>query len=209
MLIQVFEAGPAATNGYVVADHENGRSLIIDTPHGTAAALANQARQWQAPVQSFVNTHAHWDHLLDNAEVRRLTGAQFGIHRDSVPLLDLPQTQWFGLEIAMPVCPPDFFLEEGRRLEVGDLKFEILHCPGHCPGSVALFEPKERVVFTGDVLFAGSIGRTDLPGGDHATLLTSIREKLLTLGDDVRVFAGHGPVTTIGRERRQNPFLVR
>lgn len=108
----------------------------------------------------------------------------------------------------MPKCEPDIFLEEGRPLEVGDLKFQILECPGHCPGSVALFEPTERVVFTGDVLFAGSIGRTDLPGGDHELLLASIREKLLPLGDDVRVFAGHGPATTLGRERRHNLFLA-
>jgi len=208
MLMQVFEAGPAATNGYLVADREHGRSLVIDAPLGTAAAMVKQARQWNAPIQCFVNTHAHWDHLLDNAELRRLTGAPFGLHRDGVPLLELPQPAWFGLDIEMPACRPEMFLEEGRPLQVGALRFEILECPGHCPGSVALFEPTARVVFTGDVLFAGAIGRTDLPGGDYATLLRAIRQKLLPLGDDVRVFAGHGPATTIGRERRQNPFLT-
>lgn len=90
MLIQVFAAGPAATNGYVVADHEHGRSLVIDAPLGTAAAMVNQARQWRSPITHLINTHAHWDHVLDNAEVRRRTGAPFGIHRDSAPLLTLP-----------------------------------------------------------------------------------------------------------------------
>ena len=101
----------------------------------------------------------------------------------------------------------DFHLAEGEALTVGDLNFEIFDCPGHCPGSVTLYERRENVAFVGDVLFAGSIGRTDLPGGNHATLLRSIREKLFTLDDRVRVLPGHGPATTIGIERRENPFL--
>jgi hydroxyacylglutathione hydrolase len=140
--------------------------------------------------------------------VLRLTKAKFGIHAESAPLLELPQTRMFGIDETIEPSVPDFFLEEGQPVELGDLKFEILHCPGHCPGSVVLFERRERVAFVGDVLFAGSIGRTDLPGGDHATLLRSIREKLWPLGDDVRVLPGHGPSTTIGRERRTNPFLA-
>jgi glyoxylase-like metal-dependent hydrolase (beta-lactamase superfamily II) len=207
MLIEVFEAGPVATNGYLIADCRGGRALVIDAPQTTAPALAAQARAWQTPVECLVNTHAHWDHFLDNAAVLRLTGARFGIHRESAPLLKLPQTRMFGLDIEIEAATPDFFLEEGKPLAVGELRFEILHCPGHCPGSACLYEERERVVFTGDVLFAGSIGRTDLPGGDYALLLASIREKLLVLDDDVQVYAGHGPVTTIGVERRSNPFL--
>ncbi len=208
MLIQVFETGPAATNGYLVADQERGHALVIDAPYRAASAMVDQARRWQTPIRYLVNTHAHWDHLLDNAALLRLTNAQLALHRDGVPLLRLPQLQWFGLDLEMPVCAPDIFLDDGLTLTVGGLQFQILHCPGHCPGSVALFAPAERVVFTGDVLFAGSIGRTDLPGGDAATLLRSIQEKLLPLGDDVRVYAGHGPVTTLGDERRHNPFLA-
>ncbi len=170
--------------------------------------MLEQARRWDTRVAFLLTTHPHWDHILDNAELLRPSGAQYALHRDGVPLLALPQTQMFGLDLEMPACKPDFFLEEGNPLAVGNLSFEILHCPGHCPGSVALFERRERVVFTGDVLFAGTIGRTDLPGGNRATLLRSIREKLLPLGDDVRVFAGHGPETTIGNERQQNPFLA-
>jgi glyoxylase-like metal-dependent hydrolase (beta-lactamase superfamily II) len=154
-----------------------------------------------------LNTHAHWDHYWDNAEVLRRTGAKFGIHAESAPLLRLPQPRLFGIDEEIEPSAPDFFLVEGETLAVGGLKFEILHCPGHCPGSVVLFERRERVAFVGDVLFAGSIGRTDLPGGDHELLLAGIREKLLPLGDDVKVLAGHGPVTTLGRERWTNPFL--
>lgn len=209
MLIETFESGPVSTNGYVVADRQGGQSVIIDAPQGAASAMVEQARQWNAPVAFLINTHAHWDHFWDNAEVLRLTKARFGIHAASAPLLQVPQARMFGIQEEIEPSEPDFLLEEGKPLVVGDLKFEILDCPGHCPGSVALFERRERVVFVGDVLFAGSIGRTDFPGCDHEALMRSIRQNLLPLGDDVRVLAGHGPATTIGEERRTNPFLVR
>jgi glyoxylase-like metal-dependent hydrolase (beta-lactamase superfamily II) len=207
MIIETFEAGPVATNGYLVADRQGGKAVAIDAPQGVAALMVEQAREWKTPIDYLVNTHAHWDHFLDNAELLRLTGAKFGIHRESAPLLTLPQTRYFGLGLDIEPTKPDFFLEEGEIFVVGDLRFEILHCPGHCPGSVVLYERKERAAFVGDVLFAGSIGRTDLPGGDQQLLLDGIRGKLLPLGDDVRVYSGHGPVTTIGVERRTNPFL--
>lgn len=208
MLIETFTAGPVATNGYVVGDHRGGTAVIIDAPQGAAAAMVAQARDWNSRVACLVNTHAHWDHFWDNAAVVRLTGARFGIHRASAPLLAIGQEKLFGIEEEIEPSAPDFFLEEGRELVVGGLRFEILHCPGHCPGSVALWEARERAVFVGDVLFAGSVGRTDLPGGDYETLLRSIQEKLVPLGDDARVYPGHGPVTTIGLERRRNPFLT-
>jgi len=207
MLLEVFETGPVATNGYVVADREGGQALIVDAPQGAAPAMIEQARRWKTPVAFLANTHAHWDHFWDNAAILRLTDAKLGIHSDSAPLLRVPQAKMFGIQEEIEPSTPDFLLEEGKPVEVGDLKFAILDCPGHCPGSVALFERRERVVFVGDVLFAGSIGRTDLPGGDAETLLRSIRKKLLPLGDDVRVFSGHGPATSIGRERQTNPFL--
>ena len=208
MLVEVFEGGPVATNGDLVGDRRGGEALVIDAPQDTAAAMVAQAREWNTPIRFLINTHAHWDHFLDNTALLRLSGAKFGIHRESAPLLKVPQTQMFGLDINSEPGTPDFFLEEGKALTVGELKFEILHCPGHCPGSVALFEPRERVAFVGDVLFAESIGRTDLPGGDYETLMKSICEKLLPLGDEVRVYSGHGPATTIGEERKRNPFLV-
>jgi glyoxylase-like metal-dependent hydrolase (beta-lactamase superfamily II) len=208
MLIEVFEAGPAATNGYLVADKPGGHALVIDAPLGTADALVAKAKEWRTPIEVLINTHAHWDHFLDNAALLRLTHAKFGLHRDGLPLFRLPQTRMFGLDIDIEPTTPDFFLDEGEPLTVGGLKFEILLCPGHCPGSVVLFERRERVLFTGDVLFPGSVGRTDLPGGDYNTLINVIRNKLLPLGDDVKIFAGHGPETTIGVERRHNPFLT-
>lgn len=209
MIIETFEAGPVATNGYLVADKEGGKALVIDAPQGVARLMVEQARKWNTPIVTLVNTHGHWDHVLDNAELLRLTGATFGIHRESAPLLALPQARYFGLDFEIEPAKPDFFLEEDQPLDIGELRFEILHCPGHCPGSVVLFERRQRVAFVGDVLFAGSVGRTDLPGGSHEALIRSIREKLLPLGDDVQVLAGHGAVTTIGEERRTNPFLTK
>jgi hydroxyacylglutathione hydrolase len=209
MLIEVIVAGPLETNSYFVADQAGSPALVIDAPPSSTASLVARGRIWHSPITHLVNTHAHFDHYLDNAAVVRETGARFGLHRDGVPLLSLPQAQMFGYDLANEPCQPSFFLEEGRTLCVGDLHFEVFHCPGHCPGSVALFERSERVVFVGDVLFSGSIGRADLPGGNQQMLLNSIHEKLLPLGDDVRVFSGHGPATTIGQERRQNPFLNR
>ena len=209
MLIVTFVAGPAETNGFLVADQAGGQALIIDAPQGTATDMTAKAQQWNTPVTYLLNTHAHWDHYWDNAEILQRTGAKFGIHAESAPLLKLPQAQMFGLDATIAPSQPDFFLTEETPVMVGDLKFEVLHCPGHCPGSVALFERAQRVVWTGDVLFAGTIGRTDLPGGNFEQLLDSIRRQLLPLGDDVKVFAGHGPATTIGQERRTNPFLTR
>jgi glyoxylase-like metal-dependent hydrolase (beta-lactamase superfamily II) len=208
MIIETFEAGPVATNGYLVADKLQGVAAVIDAPQGAASLIVEQARKWNTPIAFLLNTHAHWDHILDNAELLRLTAAKFGIHRESAPLLSLPQARYFGLDLDIEPSHPDFFLEEGKPLDVGSLQFEILHCPGHCPGSVVLFERKERTAFVGDVLFAGSVGRADLPGGNYEVLMRSICEKLLPLGDNVRVFPGHGPVTTIGNERLTNPFLA-
>jgi glyoxylase-like metal-dependent hydrolase (beta-lactamase superfamily II) len=208
MIIEAFESGPVATNGYLVGDRRGGESVAIDAPQGVAVAMVEQAREWNSPIHFLINTHGHWDHIWDNAELIRLTGARFGIHRESAPLLTVQQTRMFGLDAEIEQVTPNFFLEEGRPCVVGELRFEIFHCPGHCPGSIVLYEPRERVAFVGDVLFAGSVGRTDLPGGDTETLLSSIAGKLLSLGDDVRVFPGHGPPTTIGQERRRNPFLA-
>ena len=208
MLLQTFETGPASTNGYLIADHTGGTAAVIDAPLDSTEAMIEQADQWKTPIAFLLTTHPHWDHVLDNDNLLALTGARFGLHRDAIALLSLPQTRMFGIDLPMPARRPDLFLDEGATISVGDLNLEIFDCPGHCPGSVALFERRERILFTGDVLFAGTIGRTDLPGGDLDLLLRSIREKLLPLGDDVRVLPGHGTETTLGEERLRNPFLI-
>ena len=131
-----------------------------------------------------------------------------GPHKDDQVLLQhvAESARAFGIRNASNVTP-DRWLEDGDQVQVGELTFEVLHCPGHSPGSVALFNAEQRLAIVGDVLFAGSIGRTDLPGGNQRQLLDSIRDKLLPLGDDVAIISGHGPTSTIGRERATNPFL--
>src|SRR6267154_3309696 len=126
MIIETFEAGPVATNGYLVADKPGGKALVIDAPQGVASLMVEQAGRWSTPITHLVNTHGHWDHFLDNAELLRQTGAKFVIHRDIAPLLAIPQAAYFGLDLEIEPTQPDFLLEEGHPLVVGDLHFEIL-----------------------------------------------------------------------------------
>ncbi|MCX7886807.1 MAG: MBL fold metallo-hydrolase [Verrucomicrobiae bacterium] len=207
MLVASFEGGPVATLGYLIADHPGGTAVAIDSPLDTAERMIHQARQWKTTIAYLLITHPHWDHFLDNKKLTAHSGAQLGLHREGLPMLQLPQLRMFGWDEDMPPCDADFFLEQNQPVLAGNLKLDVIHCPGHCPGSVAFFIAAEKTLFTGDVLFAGSVGRTDLPGGNMETLLDSIRQKLLPLGDDVRVLPGHGPETTLGQERHTNPFL--
>jgi glyoxylase-like metal-dependent hydrolase (beta-lactamase superfamily II) len=161
-------------------------------------------------LEKILLTHAHIDHAGGTAELARSLGLPIeGPHTGDQFWIDgLPeQARMFGL----PTCErfvPDRWLDEGDRVQVGEVVFEVRHCPGHTPGHVIFFSPADRVAFVGDVLFAGSIGRTDFPGGDYDTLIRAIREKLFPLGDDVRFVPGHGPMSTFGEERRSNPFVA-
>jgi len=154
-----------------------------------------------------VNTHGHFDHTAANAYLKRATGAELLIHRADEPLI-LGQSRnaaFWGIEVE-DSPPADRYIDEGDLIVIGDITLQVIHTPGHTPGGVSLFT--DRMVFVGDTLFQGSIGRTDFPGGDYRQLISSIKEKLLPLGDDVIVYPGHGPQTTIGQERQTNPFLV-
>jgi len=171
-------------------------------------------RNWQplpmqaSEISAVVLTHAHLDHVLGVPSIAAETGAPVWLHPADRPLYDAvpDQAVWFGLAPPERLTAPDQDLAHGARLQVGGLSFEVRHAPGHSPGSVCLLGP--GVVLSGDVLFAGSIGRTDLPGGDFETLIASIERELLPLPDDTILYSGHGPETTIGRERQTNPFLT-
>ncbi len=209
MIIETFESGPVATNGYLVADKRGGAGAFIDAPMGAGKAMLTKARDLDLSLVALLNTHGHWDHIAENARLMRVAGVPLWAHREDELIMKHPevQTRFFSSSLVIEPTQTSRFLNEGDAVEVGALKFRVLHLPGHCPGHIGLFEPSEKVLFSGDVLFAGSVGRADIPGADWETLLKSINEKVLTLGDDVTVYPGHGPATTIGAERESNPYL--
>ncbi|PYP41387.1 MAG: MBL fold metallo-hydrolase [Gemmatimonadetes bacterium] len=197
-----------AENCFLVIDEQTHQCAIVD-PGQEAGLILHKIEQAAAQPVAIWLTHAHVDHVLGVAEVARQTGAIVWLHPADRPLYDgvAEQAAWFGLAAPEEQPAPDRDLVASEQLKVGGLSFDVRHAPGHSPGSVCFVG--HGVVFSGDVLFAGSIGRTDLPGGDFETLIASIERELLPLPDDTIVYSGHGPETTIGRERRTNPFLNR
>lgn len=197
--------GQFAENCYLVADRRTREAVIIDPGEEPAMFLAElDTRAWT--LRAIWLTHAHIDHILGVGAVRRATGAPIHLHPLDRPIYDaLPQFgAWMGMQLEPPP-PPDVALEPGMALQVGRLTFDVRFTPGHTPGSVSFVG--HDTVFGGDVLFNGSIGRTDLPGGDYATLMASIQSQFLSLPDSTVVHSGHGRDTTIGIERLTNPFL--
>jgi hydroxyacylglutathione hydrolase len=197
--------GPFAENTWLVADTDTGDALVLD-PGGETARVLGLA-QPDLRIGRIVATHGHVDHIVGAEDLRRRTGASFHIHAGDEPFVRALPGQAAGLGFGAARSPEvASFLADGDVVRVGNHEGRILHTPGHSPGGVCLHFPADGVIFTGDTLFAGSVGRTDLPGGDAATLLRSIRERILPLGDEVRFFPGHGPAGTLGEERRSNPY---
>lgn len=207
MHLEVLEVGPAAANCYLVICQETGQAAVID-PGGEPERILAAIEKRGANVQYIINTHGHADHIAANAAVKEATGAPILIHTGDAPYLTDTRKSlllYLGQDKAGP--PADRLLREGDIITVGKgVTLEVLHTPGHTPGGICL--KGDGFVFTGDTLFAGSIGRTDFPGGSFSTLINSIRDKLLALEDSIRVYPGHGPETTIGVERATNPFLL-
>jgi len=212
MIIETRAAGPFVENGFVVACERTREGAIIDPGDSVQELLAFAAAERLA-LRYILLTHAHLDHVTGVAAAKRALGAPIYLHRDDLFLYErvVQQGASFGVRVE-PQPPIDGYYTLGQVISVGDLEVRPHHTPGHCPGGVCLAVAQRgqpaKELFVGDTLFAGSIGRTDLPGGDYQTLIASIRNVLFTFGDDAVVHSGHGPDTTIGRERTTNPFLV-
>ncbi len=201
-------SGPFDTNGYLISD-EDGEAIIIDTPLESTQSFMKAVHRNHLNVKAIVLTHTHWDHTADAAELRRQTGAKIYTHKeDTYRVLSPNKFTIMRMPFELEAAKPDVELEGGEIIDIGNLKFEVIFTPGHTEGGICLFEKNNKSLFTGDTLFLGSIGRCDLPGGSMSDLIQSIKEKLLILGDDVKIFSGHGPTTTIGNERVSNPFLI-
>jgi glyoxylase-like metal-dependent hydrolase (beta-lactamase superfamily II) len=183
------------------------RAAVVD-PGGDLAHIAQAIAEAKITVEKIILTHGHIDHAGGAAELKESLGVPIeGPHRADLFLLEHLAESGRAYGMSARNVLPDRWLDEGDQVRVGDLGFDVLHCPGHSPGSVAFVNAAERFAIVGDVLFRGSVGRTDLPGGSHETLIRSIKDKLLPLGDDVAFICGHGPASTIGHERATNPFL--
>lgn len=204
-IIEKAAVEPFLKNGYLVVCPHSGHAAYID-PGDEAEQLLERIEEREWELICIVNTHAHMDHICGNGAVKERWDVPIYLHPDDEFLYNRLQEQahWFGLDYP-PAPPVDYYLHPSKPLAVGDLTLRFLHTPGHSPGSVSV--RVDDHLFCGDVIFAGSVGRTDLPGGSQEVLLRTIQDKILTLDDGVRLYPGHGPETTVGRERQTNPFL--
>lgn len=206
MLLRSVVVGITQTNCYVVGCEQTREGVVID-PGGNPERILRAVEELGLTVRYVLNTHCHFDHMAANADVVAATGAKLALHPAELPILQARGgASWFGVPV-QESPPPDVELEDGQVLEVGSLRFQVLHTPGHSPGGVTFYLKEEGAAFDGDVLFSMGVGRTDLPGGDWDTLMRSIQEVLFALPDETTLYPGHGPKTTVGQEKRSNPWL--
>src|SRR5438067_9823807 len=199
MEIYAHTGGPVDTNGYLVVDERSRLAVAIDAPEGSAHAFLSRAQRDNLHLVRLILTHGHWDHIMDALFFRRAFQCPIAIHPADAPMLQIPQTELFGLPFSIPPFEPDEELEAGETLSVGCLRLVVMPTPGHSPGGVCLHEEANRVLFAGDTLFAGSYGRVDLPGSDTRAMVDSLAS-LAALPPETHVYSGHGPATTIAAE---------
>jgi len=207
LIIEKLVVGDLQRYCYVVGDVTTGEGIVID-PGADAEVILAAIERAKLRIKLIVDTHGHFDHILANRQVSEATGAPLAVHPDDASMLTNPLRS-FALFVGkvQPSPPATVSLAEGDVIELGAVKLQVLHTPGHSPGSISLWCAEQKVIFSGDVLFNMGIGRTDFPGGSFRVLEKSIRERLYALPDDTVVYSGHGPETTIGHEQAHNPYV--
>ncbi|HBA87205.1 MAG TPA: MBL fold metallo-hydrolase [Geobacter sp.] len=207
MLFETIVVGPLGVNCFILGDKQSNEGVVVDPGADCELILAAVAR-FGIKVKYVINTHGHFDHVGCNGPMKEQTGAELLIHQGDLALLSRSSSSATKYGLQVEASPsPDRHLEDGMRLDFGRRSIEVLHTPGHTQGGCSLYLANEKLLITGDTLFAESVGRTDLPGGSHEQLIASIKGKLMPLPDETIVWPGHGPSSTIGRERRVNPYI--
>jgi hydroxyacylglutathione hydrolase len=206
MVQKGFIVGLLEVNCYLIGDEDTKEAVVID-PGGDEDEILEALRYHGFQLKYIIDTHGHFDHVDANQPLKDATGALIAIHHLDAPMLQRANEAIFFTGKPMRASEADVLLKEGDELAFGKYRLKVLHTPGHTPGGISLTLEGANQVYVGDTLFAGSIGRTDFPGGDFDALIRGVREKLFTLGDHYIVYPGHGPVTTIGNERKYNPFF--
>lgn len=205
LIIKDLVVGPLMANCFIFGCNKTKEAVVID-PGGDADRILLSLADSELKVKYIINTHGHFDHVCGNGKMKDATGADILIHPLDAPMLGMLSSNAAVFGISVENSPPcDQTIEEGETISFGNISLKVLHTPGHTPGGISLYT--DGIVFVGDTLFAGSIGRTDFPGGDFDTLISSIKTKLFDMEDDMRVLSGHGPETSIGSEKRFNPFV--
>ena len=208
MILETFPVGPLQCNCTLLADEETREAIIVD-PGDEISRIHRRLTTLNLTLKQILVTHAHIDHVGGALKLKALTGAPIYLNEADLPLLQMMSVQaaWLGIE-PPETAPPDEPLTDGSHVGLDNYPAQVIHTPGHTQGSICLHFAPMKMVLAGDTLFAGSIGRTDLPGGNYEQIIESIHSRLLNLPDETKVVPGHGPVTTIGSERRSNPFLI-
>jgi hydroxyacylglutathione hydrolase len=207
MIIETFPVGPLQCNCTILGDEQAGEAIVID-PGDEVGRIQRRLTELGLKLKQILVTHAHIDHVGGALKLKRLTGAPILMNENDLPLLKMMEMQAGWLGVATPeTAPPDDLLTDSLKVGLESCPAEVIHTPGHTQGSVCLHFVPLKLLVAGDTLFAGSIGRTDLPGGNYHQIINSIESRLLPLPDETKVLPGHGPATTIGAERKSNPFL--